>query len=185
MVLSEYNNLKFERGSSGLKEVLWLLVRGFFFQTIWPWPSALRASLLRLFGAKVGEGVVIRDNVNISFPWRFTIGNHVWIGEDVGILSLAPVTIESDVCISQRAYLCTGSHDFRSRTFDLVTKPITIRAGSWIAASVIVLPGVTIGPNSLVSAGSVVDRDVPANCIVRGNPAEVVRTTETQTPEPA
>ncbi len=127
--------------------------------------------MLRLFGARIGNGVVIRGNVNISFPWRLTIGDHVWIGEDVGILTLAPVLIESNVCISQRAYLCTGSHDFRSETFDLVTRPITIRSGSWIAAGAVILPGVEIGPHSLVAAGSVVNRDVPSSTVVRGNPA--------------
>lgn len=114
----------------------------------------------------------------ISFPWRLAIGDDVWIGEDVGILSLAQVTIESNVCISQQAYLCTGSHDFRSDTFDLVTRPITIRSGSWVAAGAVVLPGVEIGSNSLVSAGSVVNRDVPPSTIVRGNPAAVVSQSE-------
>ena len=173
MDLSRYDNSEFRRGASRAKEFLWLLVRFWFFENPMPWPSSLRVALLRIFGAVVGNGVVIRENVNISFPWRLTIGDHVWIGEDVGILSLAQVTVESNVCISQRAYLCTGSHDFRSEAFDLVTKPITIRSGSWVAAGAIVLPGVTIGPNSLVAAGSVVNRDVPPSSVMRGNPAEV------------
>src|SRR5437667_11816522 len=89
-------------------------------------------------GTKIGRGVVIRANVNISFPWRLTVGDHVWIGEDAGILSLAQVTLESNVCISQRAYLCTGSHDYRRDDFRLVTRPITIRDGSWIAAMAVI-----------------------------------------------
>lgn len=146
-------------------------MRWWFFQNAFPWPSSLRVSLLRSFGASIGDGVVIRANVNISFPWRLKIGDHVWIGEDVGILSLAQVTIESNVCISQRAYLCTGSHDYRTEDFKLITRSITIRSGSWIAAGAIVLPGVEIGPDALVSAGSVVQQDVPPNTTVRGNPA--------------
>ncbi len=146
-----------------------------FFQNPIPWPSELRTALLRAFGASVGSGVVIRANVNISFPWRLTIGDHVWIGDDAGILSLAPVIIESNVCISQRAFICTGSHDFRREDFKLVTRPITIRAGSWIAAGAMVLPGVEVGPGSLVAAGSVVTRDVASKTMVRGNPAEEVR----------
>ncbi len=174
MQLSQYDNSEFSRGASCFKELCWLLVRGMFFQTVAPWPTELRVALLRAFGAEIGNSVVVRSGVNISFPWRLTIGDHVWIGEDVGILSLAQVTIESNVCISQRAFLCTGSHDFRSETFDLVTRPITIRSGSWAAAGAIILPGVTVGPNSLVAAGSVVNRDVAPSTIVRGNPATVV-----------
>ncbi len=81
-----------------------------------PWPAGLRVELLRTFGATVGRGVVIRENVNISFPWRLTVGDYVWIGEDVGILSLAQVTVGSNVCISQRAYLCTGLTTICART---------------------------------------------------------------------
>ncbi|MEO5717680.1 MAG: WcaF family extracellular polysaccharide biosynthesis acetyltransferase [Chthoniobacterales bacterium] len=172
MDLSRYDNSDFDRGAPRWKEALWAAVCGLFFRNALPWPSEIRCALLRAFDAKIGSGVVIRENVNISFPWRLNIGDHVWIGEDVGILSLAQVTIESNVCISQRAYLCTGSHNFRSETFDLVTRPITIRSGSWIAAGAIILPGVEVGPNSVVSAGSVVARDVAPGTKVRGNPAE-------------
>src|SRR5947207_3559368 len=126
---------------------------------------------LRSFGEKIGKGVVIRANVNISFPWRLTIGDHVWIGEDVGILSLAPVTIGSNVCISQRAYLCTGSHDFRREDFKLKTAPVTVGDGTWIAALSFIAPGVKIGGSAVVSAGSVVLNNVLAGSFVRGNPA--------------
>ena len=118
--------------------------------------------------------MVIRANVNISFPWRLTIGDHVWIGEDVGILTLDPVTIESNVCISQRAYLCTGSHDFRREDFKLQVAPITVREGSWIAAACFIAPGVEIGAGAIVSAGSVVFANVAPKAFVRGNPAAVV-----------
>ena len=114
---------------------------------------------------------MIRANVNISFPWRLTIGDHVWIGEDVGILTLAPVTIESNVCISQRAYLCTGSHDFRREDFKLKVAPITVREGSWIAAASFIAPGIEIGSGAIVSAGSVVFENVAPKTFVRGNPA--------------
>lgn len=150
-----------------------MLTRALFFQNAFPWPSSLRVELLRAFGGRIGDGVVIRANVNISFPWRLTIGNHVWIGEDVGILSLAPVTIGSNVCISQRAYLCSGSHDFRREDFKLVVASITIEEQCWVAATAFIGPGVTIGKGSVVAAGALVMRDVPPGSVVRGNPAEV------------
>jgi putative colanic acid biosynthesis acetyltransferase WcaF len=174
MDLSIYDNSDFDRGAPRWKEAAWTLVRFLFFQNAFPWPSPLRCALLRAFGAKIGRGVVIRANVNVSFPWRLTIGDHVWIGEDVGILTLAPVTIKSNVCISQRAYLCTGSHNFRRKDFELQVAPITVREGSWIAAASFIAPGVEIGSGAVVSAGSVVFKNVPPNTWVRGNPATVV-----------
>jgi putative colanic acid biosynthesis acetyltransferase WcaF len=173
--LSIYDNSDFDRGASRLKESAWVLVRWMFFQTSFPWPSALRAELLRLFGAKIGRGVVIRNNVNISFPWRLSVGDYVWIGEDVGILSLAQVTIESNVCISQRAYLCAGSHEYLRQDFKLTVAPITVRSGAWVAAAAFIGPGGEIGAGAIVSAGSVVFENVPPRTIVRGNPAHVVK----------
>jgi putative colanic acid biosynthesis acetyltransferase WcaF len=173
--LSCYDNRDFARGASRGREALWVAVRCIFFQNPLPWPSALRVAWLRVFGARVGRGVVVRANVNISFPWRLSVGDHVWIGEDTGILSLAPVEIESHVCISQRAYLCTGSHDYRRADFQLVTRPITVRTGVWIAAQAFIGPGVEIGAGAVVAAGSVVGRDVPPRTLVRGNPAAVVK----------
>src|SRR3989475_2776872 len=151
MDLSIYDNSDFDRGAPRWKEAVWTLVRFLFFQNAFPWPSFLRCALLRAFGAKMGCDVVIRANVNISFPWRLTISDHVWIGEDVGILTLAPVTIESNVCISQRTYLCTGSHDFRREDFKLQGAPITVWEGSWIAAARFIAPGGEIGSGGIAS----------------------------------
>src|SRR5438046_9991235 len=102
MDLSIYDNSDFDRGAPRWKEAVWILVRFLFFQNAFPWPSPLRCALLRLFGAKIGRAVVLRANVNISFPWRLPIGNHLWIVQDVGILTLALVASESHVAISQR-----------------------------------------------------------------------------------
>ena len=137
----------------------------------WPLPSALRCRLLRLFGARIGQGVVIRARVQVTFPWRLTIGDHCWIGEEVNLLNLAPITIGHDVCVSQRAFLCTGSHDFTESGFDLRTGPITIADHSWIAASAFVAPDVHLGPHAMVTAGSVVKRSVSVPGIISGNPA--------------
>lgn len=160
MRLDQYDNSDFSRGASKIKEGFWWVVRSLLFAPWFPIPSVLKVAALRFFGARVGNGVVIRSRVNITFPWKLTIGDHVWIGEEVLILSLAQVTIDSHVCISQRAFLCTGSHRFRSENFDLVTKPITIGEGSWIAANVFIGPGVTLAPGSLCKAGAVVTKSM-------------------------
>ncbi|MEO8204676.1 MAG: WcaF family extracellular polysaccharide biosynthesis acetyltransferase [Chthoniobacterales bacterium] len=173
--LAKFTTGGFFRGAHLWVEVLWVITRCLFFTTNWPFPSAFKTFLLRTFGAIIGEGLVIRAGVYIHFPWRLRIGSHVWIGEGVKILNLAPVEIGSNVCISQATYLCTGSHDYRKETFDLITKPIHIHDGAWLSASTFIAPGVTIGAQSVVSAGAVVFQDVPENVLVRGNPATVVR----------
>jgi putative colanic acid biosynthesis acetyltransferase WcaF len=175
MKLQKFSSAGFDRGAPAWKEALWVLMRGVFFLTPFPFPSAAKVAILRLFGAKIGENVVIRSLVNISFPWRLEIGDNVWIGDGVWVLSLAKVEIGSDVCISQRAYLCTGSHDYRKESFDLVTRPIRIYPESWVAAGAFVGPGVEIGPHSVVSAASVVMQRVEPFKIVGGNPARLVK----------
>ena len=120
------------------------------------------------------EGSTLRQQRLYLLPVRLAVGDHVWLGDDVGIQNLAQVTIESNVCVSRRCYLSTGSHDFRREDFKLEVAPILIRQGSWIAIGSLVVAGVTIGDGAVVSAGSVVLRDVPANCLVRGNPAQLV-----------
>jgi putative colanic acid biosynthesis acetyltransferase WcaF len=168
--LSQYTSGNFDRGASRFKEALWVLVKCAFFLNPLPLPSKLRCTLLRLFGATIGKGVVIRSRTNITFPWRLSIGDHSWIGEQVEILSLAPVQIGSHVCVSQCAYLCTGSHDFRSPRFNLITRPITIEDHSWVAANAFICPGVTIGERTMVGAGVTVTSNIPAG--VRLLPAE-------------
>lgn len=175
MRLRDYTTEGFDRGQPIWFEALWFLAKCIFFLNPIPWPSRLRVALLRAFGAKIGQGVVVRSQVNISFPWRLTVGDDVWIGEEILILSLAQVTLESNVCLSQRAFLCTGSHRFRGPNFNLVTKPITVRSRSWVAAQAFIGPGVEIGEGSLVSAGSIVLENVPPNTMVRGNPATPVK----------
>ena len=182
MRLSEFSSNGFDRGAPRWKEALWQVIKCLLFLSPWPFPSRLRCSLLRAFGATVGRGVVIRSRVNIWFPWRLVVGDDVWLGEEVFILNLAQVTIEDNCCISQRAFLCTGSHEFRRDDFALITKPIAVRSSSWIAAQAFVGPGVEIGTGGIVSAGSVVLRDVPPFTIVQGNPAQISKTYSTLVP---
>ncbi len=159
--LSRFDNSDFDRGAGRIKELVWMIVKAFFFQLHFPLPSVVRRMLLRMFGATVGRGVVIRSGVNITFPWRVAIGDHCWVGEDVIILSLDHVSIGESTCISQRTFLCTGSHDFGTETFDLVTGPVEIGRGCWIAAMVFVGPGVTVADGTLLKAGSRVFKTGP------------------------
>ncbi len=170
--LSRFDNRAvFSRGVPRWQEVLWWVARSLLFAPWFPVPSGLKVAALRAFGAKVGKHVTIRARVNITFPWRFRCGDHVWIGDEVLILSLADVTIGSNVCISQRAFFCTGTHDFSQPTFDLIVKPIVIGDGCWIGAQAFIAPGVTMHNASRCLAGAVVVKDIAAGTTVGGVPA--------------
>jgi len=172
--LSRYDNRAFDRGAPLWKEALWRLCQGLFFQPLWHIPSAVRAALLRAFGARIGTGAVVRAGVNVSFPWRLELGDHVWLGEEVMILSLGPVRIGSNTCISQRAFLCTGSHDHRAPAFDLAVRPLEIGERCWVGAAAFVGPGVTLPAGTVLGAGAVLVRSPEAPGVYAGNPARRV-----------
>lgn len=178
MDLSAYSTVGLDRGAPRWREALWILVKSAMFLTSLPVPSFVRAALLRAFGARIGKGFVIRARVNVTFPWRVKIGDNVWIGEEALLLSLAEIRIGSNVCLSQRAFLCTGSHAYWQHDFALIAHPITVGSGCWIAAQAFLGPGVNIGHGAVVSAGSVVTDDVSPDTLVQGNPARLVRAIE-------
>lgn len=160
-----------DRGRPGVVEMVWYLLKCVFLLSALPWPSGLKAGLLRVFGAKIGRGVVIKPRVNVHFPWKLEVGDHAWIGEEVFILNFEPVAIGAHACISQRAFLCTGNHDFRDPQFSYRNAPIMIGDGVWVGASVFVAPGVEIGAETVVAAGAVVTSSLPGNAVCAGNPA--------------
>lgn len=168
--LNTYDNNRYSPGST-FKKMLWYFTNILFFKTLFPFPSALKAKLLRLFGAQIGHGVVIKPDTNIKYPWFLTIGDHCWIGEGVWIDNLAPVSIGTNVCISQGAYLLTGSHDYKKSTFNLIVKPIVLHEGVWIGAKAIVSPGVTCHNHSVLAVGSIATSDLESYSIYQGNPA--------------
>ena len=173
--LSTFSNPTFSHGKSIVVRMLWMLVSRLFFNTWVPYPSTLKAIILRLFGAIVGKGLVIRTHVRIKQPWRLSIGDHVWIGESVWIGNLVQVAIASNVCLSQGAFLLTGNHDYKSTSFDLITGEIHLELGVWIGAKALVGPGVRCMSHSVLAAGSTTFKDLEANKIYQGNPAEVKR----------
>ena len=164
-------NKGFSRGRSGLVTAVWYLLKCAFLLSALPWPVRFKVALLRAFGGKIGDGVVIKPRVNVHFPWKLEVGDHAWIGEEVFILNFESVKIGAQVCVSQRAFLCTGNHDYRDPQFSYRNAPITIGDGAWVGAGVFVGPGVDVGGEAVLAAGSVVTRNVPANAIVAGNPA--------------
>ena len=173
--LSTYNNARYNPGRGVLIATLWYFVNSFFLQTTFNPFSGVKVFILRIFGARIGTGVVMKPSINVKYPWNLEIGNNSWIGENVWLDSLVPIKIGNNVCISQGAYLCTGNHNWSDPSFGLIVKPIIIEDGAWIGARAIVLPGVTIATHSVVTAGSVISKDTEPYGIYAGNPAEKVR----------
>lgn len=134
--------------------------------------SAIKVCILRIFGSHIGDNVIIKPGVVIKYPWRLSVGDYVWIGEDVWIDNLAKVSFEDNVCVSQGAYLCTGSHNWSIESFDLITEPIVIKRKAWIAAFSRVGPGVTIGEGAVLTLGSVAVHSLDGGRIYGGNPAK-------------
>ncbi|QIB34269.1 WcaF family extracellular polysaccharide biosynthesis acetyltransferase [Ancylobacter pratisalsi] len=159
------------RGRSGVIVLLWQLTQATLFR-LSPQPAyGWRRFLLRLFGAQVGVGVLIRSTARVTYPWKVILEDRCWIGDDVEIYSLGPIQIGHDAVVSQRSYLCAGSHDYKDMSFPLITKPIIIEPEAWIATGCFVAPGVRVGRGAIVAATSTVTTDVPAAMIVAGTPA--------------
>lgn len=158
-----------------MKEALWLLVNLFLFRLCPFSLSALKRCVLRAFGARIGTGVVIKPQVKITFPWKLEIGNNVWLGEESWFLNLERIIVGDNVCISQRAFLCTGNHNYHVTTFDLIVKPIVVEDGAWIGAACWVAPGIAIGTHAVLTAGSVATSSLEPWGIYQGNPATFLK----------
>ncbi|MCZ6674485.1 MAG: WcaF family extracellular polysaccharide biosynthesis acetyltransferase [Verrucomicrobia bacterium] len=161
-----------DRGKSKLTEIVWYLFKMIFILTAFPWPQSLKHFVLRLFGARLGKGVVIKPRVNIHFPWKLTLGDHCWIGEECFILNFEPVSVGKHACLSQRSFLCGGNHNFRSPEFEYRNGPITIGDGAWVGAQVFLGPNVKLGVDCVISAGSRVFKNMPDGMICAGDPCE-------------
>ena len=172
--LSKYDNSWYNPGSL-IRRTSWYIVGLIFFENPLPFPYVLKRCLLRLFCARVGSGVTIKASVKIKYPWFLKIGSNVWIGEGVWIDNLTMVEIQDNVCISQGVYLLTGNHDYKKATFDLIVKNIVLEEGVWVGARVVLCPGIRLKSHSVITAGSVVDKDAEPYTIYKGNPAIPVR----------
>lgn len=174
MRLDRFDNSAFDRGRPWLVEALWRVADGLLFRS-WLPGSAWRAALLRLFGAAVGPGVVIKPGVRITFPWKLGIGAHSWLGERAWIDNLAEVRIGEHCCISQGAYLCTGNHRWDREGFDLEARPIVLENHCWIGAMARVGPGVVCREGAVLTLGSVASAELEAWQVHGGSPARAVK----------
>lgn len=173
--LASFTTGNFDKGAGGMKQALWFFVSAMFVRASWNPFMGIKIFLLRAFGAKIGRGLVIKNNVTVKFPWKLTVGENCWLGEHCWIDNLDNVVIGSNVCISQGAMLLTGNHDYTEASMPYRNAPIRIEDGAWIGAQATVCPGVTAHMQSILTVGSVATKDMDENCIYQGNPAVCIR----------
>ncbi len=158
--------------------LLWAVVQATVFRLSLRPMNGWRASLLRLFGAKVGCRPVIRRTAQIEVPWNLDMGDHACLGDHCIVYNLGKITIRDRAVISQYAHLCAGSHDYTNPAMPLLRDPIDIGSDAWIAADAFVGPGVTIGDRTILGARASVFKDLPPDVIAGGNPAKVIKSRE-------
>jgi putative colanic acid biosynthesis acetyltransferase WcaF len=172
--LSKFNNTWFDTGGNALSRTLWYFINAAVLKGPMPFIGPKRF-WLRVFGAKLGNGVIIKPHISVKYPWNLEIGDHVWIGENVWIDNLGKVKIGSNVCISQGAMIMSGNHNFSKSSFDLMVKDIVIEEGAWLGAKSLVCQGVTVGSHAVLSVSSVASENLEPYTIYRGNPAVKIK----------
>ncbi|NEO82153.1 hormogonium polysaccharide biosynthesis acetyltransferase HpsU [Moorena sp. SIO4G3] len=169
--LSKYDSSQFDRGRPSWLVLIWWLVQAIAFPLSLHNFNGFRRWLLQLFGAKIGTNVIIRPTARFTYPWKVEIGDYSWIGDDVVFYSIDRIRIGSHCIISQKCYLCTGSHDIKDPRFGLITAEINVGNGAWIATDCFVAPGVHIGANAVIGARSSVFSNIPEQQVCWGTPA--------------
>ena len=159
---------------------LWWIIQGTFFSTSPQFMYKWRCWLLRIFGASIGTGVIIRPSVRITYPWNVSIGDYSWIGDHAELYSLGEIEIGSNTVISQNSYLCSGSHDLSKETFDINAQKITIEDEVWVASDVFVAPGVTIKKGAVIGARSTVLNNMPEGMVCYGYPCKPIKPRNTE-----
>ena len=163
-----------------LGRLCWNLVYLIFFRYS-PRPlHAWRAFLLQLFGATIGKGVHVYPKVKIWAPWNLVVHDEVGVADGVDLYCQGKITLGYRSIISQRSYICTGTHDFTHKGHPLYTKDIVISPYAWVAAEAFIGPGVTIADGAVVGARAAVFKNVGAWEVVGGNPAKFIKKREMQ-----
>ena len=163
------------RGKPKFHVQSWRIIHSTLFRLSPQFMYGWRRLLLRLFGAKIGEKVLIRSTAKILYPWKLTIGDWSWIGDEVTLYNMADINIGKNCVISQKSYLCTGSHDHTKPSFDIFAEPIDIKDEVWAASDVFIAPGITIGTGTIIGFRSMVNKDLPPKMICYGNPAKPIK----------
>ena len=130
-----------------------------------------RIFLLRAFGAKVAWNAFIYGSVKVWYPPNLTMLKQATLGPGVDCYSMGRITIGERAIVSQRSYLCTGTHEFHDSSFQIYAKPIVIGDRAWVCAESFVGPGVTVAEGAVLAARGVSFGNLDEWCIYKGNPA--------------
>jgi putative colanic acid biosynthesis acetyltransferase WcaF len=141
--------------------------------------SPVRVFFLRLFGASIGHHSDVRGDAQVWYPPNLTLGNHSLVGPEVNVYNMAPITIGDNVIISQRAFLCGGTHSTSEPTFPLITREIHIASHCWIAAEAFLAPGLRMGEGAVLGARGAAFKDLKPWTVYYGNPAIELRPRKT------
>lgn len=141
---------------------------------------SVRIFFLELFGAKIGLNSDVRNSVQVWYPPNLKLGNNSLIGPDVIVYNMAPIDIGDNCIISQRSFLCGGTHSTSDPAFPLITREISVRSHAWIAAESFVAPGVTVGEGAVLGARGAAFQDLKPWTIYNGNPARELRPRNTK-----
>lgn len=158
------------------------------FNALYEWQEAERTAILRDLLGSMGEGTYFQGPITFHYGCHTHIGKNVFINFNITVQDDATVTIGDDCNFGPNVTIVTPVHpmlpDERRAMLDkdgnvvhlCYAKPVAIGHDCWLGANVVICPGVTIGENCIIGAGSVVTRDIPANSFAAGNPARVIRT---------
>ena len=148
------------RGASALKVQMWWLVQETLFRWSPQWAYGFRNWLAKIFGARIGRGVLLRPSCKITYPWKVSIGEFSWIGDNVTLYSLGDIQIGKNTIVSQNSYICAATHDYTKSTFDILDLPVKIGNSVWLASDVFIAPGITICDTTIISLRSTVTKDI-------------------------
>ena len=156
--------------------LLWMITWGLLAKPI---PRSMfsgwKRMLLRLFGAKMSSTAIVYSSAKVYMPWNLVMDDYACIADGVDCYNAAPVHIGVNATVSQRAFLCTASHDITDPHHHQTRQPITICDRAWVAAEAFIGPGVTVGEGAVVGARGCAYKDVEPWTIVGGKPAKFIK----------
>ena len=170
----KFDTKKFVIGASVFKQVLWYFTSVLLFRSGLIPSSTVLVRILKIFGAEIGKEVRIKPHIHIKYPWKLSIGDYSWVAECY-IENLDFVTVGKNCCISQKAMLMTGNHNYKKTGFDLITNPIILEDGVWIGANASVCPGVICKSHSVLGMGAIATKNLEPYSIYQGSPALKVK----------